>query len=489
LRKELLIGGRNGWGFAHRQHPKATWAIQPKKERAGNPAKKPNSSALEKKNKMLNESGLVYKYFDLIDGFIRVRILNDEETLSLPRGSSSGPPDRREYRGLVVSACVAGLEENVLPRVKEIYPDDAAAAEDLLYQICVDVNPRLEIHTVALPAVQEASAGELSPEAENDFRERADELQSKVLKEVIGQDEHVAALCRSVRKAAVGLKDKNRPIGSYLMVGLTGVGKTELAKAMARNMFGEDSLIRIDCSEFALPHETAKLIGAPPGYVGHNEGGTLTEALLENPHTVVLFDEIEKGHEKLHNMLLQILDDGRLTDSKGTTVSFSNALVLMTSNVGTSDYAEASNRLGFGSDGELEETDFRSLTNRALRQFFKPELLNRLDGIQIFGSLDLVSCGCIAEMKLREVEELVSGSGISLDWSVSVPKSIADIGFNPEYGAREVRRTVAQIVEAKLTDGILDGTWKRGDALKLSWSKGELKVNKKKAVKKLRKSA
>jgi len=438
---------------------------------------------------MLNESGLVYKYFDLTDGFIRVRILSDEETLSLPSGNADGPPDRRAYRGLVVSACVAGLEENVLPRVREIYPDDTAAAEDLLYQICVDVNPRLEIHTVSLPAALEAEATGFSAEPASDFRARADRLQSLVLKEVVGQDEHVATLCRSIRKAAVGLKDPNRPIGSFLLVGRTGVGKTELAKSVARNLYGENSLIRIDCSEFALAHETAKLIGAPPGYVGHNEGGTLTEALIENPHAVVLFDEVEKGHEKLHNMLLQILDDGRLTDSKGTTVSFRDTLVLMTSNVGTSDYADAGNRLGFGNEDKLEESEFHSLTQIALHQSFKPELLNRLDGVQVFGTLDSDSCTRIAEIKLCEIRTLIAGSSISMDWTAKVPAALAAAGYDTEYGAREVRRTVARMVEDQLTNGILDGTWKAGTALKLNWTKGAIKITKKRTTRKLRKYA
>ncbi|MCH2112107.1 MAG: AAA family ATPase [Planctomycetes bacterium] len=441
---------------------------------------------------MLNESGLVYKYFDLIDGFIRVKILSDEESLSLPKGSGdpaeSTPPDRREYRKIVVATCVVGLEETVLPRVAEMYPNDAAAAEDLLYQICVDVNPRLEIHTVSLPA-EGVRSSQSSPLTETEFESRAQTLKESMLKEIVGQDEHVETLCRAVRKAAAGLQDPTRPMGSFLLVGRTGTGKTETAKSLARNLFEKDSLIRVDCSEFALPHETAKLIGAPPGYVGHNEGGTLTEALIENPHAVVLFDEIEKGHDSLHNMLLQILDDGRLTDSKGNTVSFRKCMVLMTSNVGTSDYAAASNRLGFGEKSELEESDFQGLTQCALKTSFRPEFLNRLDGIQIYGALDPTACTQIAAMKLDEVALRLQGAHIQLSWTKSLPKILAQRGWHAEYGAREVRRTVSNLVETPLTDAVLDGKLSRGSEVKISWQKDGLKMTSKANSLRRRKSA
>ncbi len=418
---------------------------------------------------MLHESGLVYKYFDLIDGFIRVRILSSEEALRLP-SRAEGLLDRRDYRRLVVQACVVGLEEAVLPRVQQVFPDDTTSAEDLLYQICVDVNPRLEIHSVSLPAHDGASAeggrGLEWPDLAL--------LERRLLDEVVGQDPHVRSLVQAVRRAAVGLNDPSRPLASYLMVGRTGVGKTQLAKSLARHLCGEDGLVRIDCSEFALPHETAKLIGAPPGYVGHNEGGALTEALQRQPRCVVLFDEVEKGHEKLHNMLLQILDEGRLTDSKGVTVSFQQAIVLLTSNVGTADYREAATRMGFQRGGELGEQDYHQLTEAALRREFKPELLNRLDGVMVFAPLGHEHCRRIAARKLEEIRSRLRGAGVHFRWTPRLTAALAEEGYSEEYGAREVRRTIARLVEEPLSNGVLDGRFPAGARVLARWRGGQV---------------
>ncbi|MFK5954985.1 MAG: AAA family ATPase [Planctomycetota bacterium] len=421
---------------------------------------------------MSNGTGIVYKYFDLIDGFIRVRVLGQDVSLSVLQKGVGEPPSRREYRRLVVENCVIGVEDEVLPKVHSIYPEDTIAAEDLLYQICVDVNPSLEIHSVALPA--EGAQEEVEDEAMESFRERAGLLRNAVLKELIGQDEAVNKICRTVRKAASGIGDPQRPVGSFLLVGRTGTGKTELAKSLARHLFESNNLVRIDCSEFALPHETAKLIGAPPGYVGHNDGGTLTEALMRDPHAVVLFDEIEKGHEKLHNMLLQILDDGRLTDSKGNTVSFTKSLVLMTSNVGTADYSEATNRLGFGRNGSLDDCDFQSITSEALRRSFKPELMNRLDGVLTFRALSPDDCTHIAELQLQKLRSRMDNAGIRLKWSKRLAKAVAEAGYCEEFGAREVRRAIARLVEEPLSNAILDGEFASGHKVTAGWRGGKV---------------
>ena len=428
----------------------------------------------------MQNSSLVYKYFDLIDGFIRVRIAGAEGNMPEIEMSTNSTPSRRDYRQYVVSNFVLDLDSEVMPKVHAVYPEDTMAAEDLLYQICVDVNPGLEIHSISLPAAEDEGA---SSESEMErFRELANGLQKNVLAELVGQDDAVNKICRSVRKAAVGLNDPNRPIGSFLLVGRTGTGKTELAKSISRNLLDGRKLVRIDCSEYALPHETAKLIGAPPGYVGHSEGGILTSEIEENPRSVVLFDEIEKGHDNLHNMLLQILDDGRLTDSKGTTVNFSNCLILMTSNVGTMDYAEATSRLGFDQPESLEQTEFADITKQALRAKFKPELLNRLDGVLTFRALDQDDCEKIAELHLKMLQQRMQGAKISLKWSKALCRAVAAAGYSEEYGAREVRRAIANLIEEPLSNAILDGEMLSGSEVKAGWKAGEVNFKTKPAA-------
>jgi ATP-dependent Clp protease ATP-binding subunit ClpC len=429
---------------------------------------------------IMQNSSLVYKYFDLIDGFIRVRIAGAEGTMPEIERSTNSTPSRRDYRQYVVSNFVLDLDSEVMPKVHAVYPEDTMAAEDLLYQICVDVNPGLEIHSISLPATEDEGAASES-EMER-FRELANGLQKNVLTELVGQDDAVNKICRSVRKAAVGLNDPNRPIGSFLLVGRTGTGKTELAKSISRNLLDGRKLVRIDCSEYALPHETAKLIGAPPGYVGHSEGGILTSEIEENPRSVVLFDEIEKGHDNLHNMLLQILDDGRLTDSKGTTVNFSNCLILMTSNVGTMDYAEATSRLGFDQPESLEQTEFADITKQALRAKFKPELLNRLDGVLTFRALDQDDCEKIAELHLKMLQQRMQGAKISLKWSKALCRAVAAAGYSEEYGAREVRRAIANLIEEPLSNAILDGEMLSGSEVKAGWKAGEVNFKTKPAA-------
>jgi ATP-dependent Clp protease ATP-binding subunit ClpC len=423
---------------------------------------------------MQTETGIVYKYFDLLDGFIRVRLLADDEDLQLPPGQTA-PPDRRHYRRLVVRQCIVEPED-LLERVLRRFPDEEMAAEGLLYQICIDVNPRLEIHSVTLSTSKDSAtaAAETQTDAAQKLRDCAPKLEQKILKEVFGQDQAVRTLCTAVRKAACGLADPDRPIGSYLLVGRTGCGKTELAKALARHLHDPQQLVRIDCSEFALPHETAKLIGSPPGYVGHNEGGMLTEALRANPHAVVLFDEIEKGHQKLHHMLLQILDDGRLTDSKGQTVSFQHAVILLTSNVGTEDYRQAATRLGFG-DSAIDGKHFRDLTQIALEREFRPEMLNRLDGILTFHSLDEQCCSRIAAAQLHRLKQRIDRIDVALKWTPAVAKHLARLGFSEEYGAREVRRTVARLVEEPLSQEIMDGSIQPGDQITVRWMRNQIR--------------
>jgi ATP-dependent Clp protease ATP-binding subunit ClpC len=285
---------------------------------------------------------------------------------------------------------------------------------------------------------------------------------------LIGQDEAVKAVSKAIRRARVGLKNPNRPIASFIFSGPTGVGKTELTKALATYFFGsEEAMIRLDMSEFMERHTVSKLIGSPPGYVGFNEGGQLTEAVRRRPYTVVLFDEIEKAHPDVFNLLLQLLEDGRLTDSKGRTVDFKNTLVIMTSNIGSKVIEKGGGGLGFEFSGESAEdsqyTRIRSLVNEELKQYFRPEFLNRLDEIIVFRQLNREEVKEIAEIMLKEVFGRMGEKGITLTVSDVFKERLVEEGYNPAYGARPLRRAVMRLLEDSLAEEVLTGRIKDGD--------------------------
>jgi ATP-dependent Clp protease ATP-binding subunit ClpC len=286
---------------------------------------------------------------------------------------------------------------------------------------------------------------------------------------LIGQDEAVKAVSKAIRRARVGLKNPNRPIASFIFSGPTGVGKTELTKALAAYFFGsEEAMIRLDMSEFMERHTVSKLIGSPPGYVGFNEGGQLTEAVRRRPYTVVLFDEIEKAHPDVFNLLLQLLEDGRLTDSKGRTVDFKNTLIIMTSNIGSKVIEKGGGGLGFEFSGEnAEENQYnriKSLVNEELKQYFRPEFLNRLDEIIVFRQLNREEVKDIAEIMLKEVFARIGDKGITLTVSDAFKERLVEEGYNPAYGARPLRRAVMRLLEDSLAEEVLTGRIKEGDS-------------------------
>ena len=285
---------------------------------------------------------------------------------------------------------------------------------------------------------------------------------------LIGQDEAVKAVSRAIRRARVGLKNPNRPIASFIFSGPTGVGKTELTKSLASYFFGsEEAMIRLDMSEFMERHTVSKLIGSPPGYVGFNEGGQLTEAVRRRPYTVVLFDEIEKAHPDVFNLLLQLLEDGRLTDSKGRTVDFKNTLIIMTSNIGSKVIEKGGGGLGFEfAGGDAEETNYnriRSLVNEELKQYFRPEFLNRLDEIIVFRQLSRDEVKEISEIMLKEVFTRMQEKGITLTVTEAFKERLVDEGYNPSYGARPLRRAVMRLLEDSLAEEFLSGRIGEGD--------------------------
>ena len=315
-----------------------------------------------------------------------------------------------------------------------------------------------------------------------DENKKLKNLDKELHKRVIGQNEAVDAVAKAIRRSRVGLKNPNRPIGSFLFLGPTGVGKTELSKALAENLFGtEDAMIRVDMSEFMEPHSVAKLIGAPPGYVGFDDGGQLTEKIRRKPYSVILFDEIEKAHPDVMNMLLQILEDGRLTDSQGRTVNFKNTVIIMTSNIGARLITEKKS-LGFTNSAEEDEAkeyeDIKKNVMAELKKQLRPEFINRIDDIIVFHKLNDEEINSIIDLLLKNVEQRLVEQGLNIKIDKSVKELIAKKGVDKEFGARPLRRAIQNIVEDKLAEEILDGNIKPGLEAKLvaKDDKVELKV-------------
>ncbi|KAG6481944.1 hypothetical protein ZIOFF_058568 [Zingiber officinale] len=302
----------------------------------------------------------------------------------------------------------------------------------------------------------------------SDESDRLLKMEETLHTRVIGQDEAVKAISRAIRRARVGLKNPNRPIASFIFSGPTGVGKSELAKALASYYFGsEDAMIRLDMSEFMERHTVSKLIGSPPGYVGYTEGGQLTEAVRRRPSTVVLFDEIEKAHPDVFNMMLQILEDGRLTDSKGRTVDFKNTLLIMTSNIGSSVIEKGGRRIGFDLDYDEKDSSYsriKSLVTEELKQYFRPEFLNRLDEMIVFRQLTKLEVKEIADIMLKEVFDRLKAKDIELQVTERFKERVVDEGYNPSYGARPLRRAIMRLLEDSLAEKMLGGEIKEGDS-------------------------
>ncbi len=303
-------------------------------------------------------------------------------------------------------------------------------------------------------------------QSEND---KLKNLEENLHKRVIGQDEAVSAVAKAIKRSRMGLKDPNKPIGSFLFLGPTGVGKTELSKALAENLFGsEDALIRIDMSEYMEPHSVAKLIGSPPGYVGYDEAGQLTEKVRRKPYSVILFDEIEKAHPDVMNMLLQVLDDGRLTDSQGRTVNFKNTVIIMTSNVGAKLITDKKT-LGFtesksGDDKESEEKEYKDIKKEVmaeLKKEFKPEFLNRIDEIIVFHKLEDSQIRKIVDILINNVGKLLKEQGIKLTVDEKAKDLVAKKGTDKTYGARPLKRAIQTMIEDKIAEAMLDGKIKK----------------------------
>lgn len=292
-------------------------------------------------------------------------------------------------------------------------------------------------------------------------------IEAELGRRVVGQEEAISAIARALRRSRAGLSDENRPVGSFMFLGPTGVGKTELAKAVAEFIFNDEkALIRVDMSEYMERHAVSRLIGSPPGYVGHDDGGQLTEIVRHRPYSLILFDEIEKAHPEVFNILLQVLDNGRLTDGKGKTINFKNTIIILTSNAG-SEYFRKMSTIGFSAGDEVaeeknDENEYRDRAKDVLREIFKPEFLNRLDEIITFHSLSQKDMEHIVEIQLEKVRERIATRGLMLKIAPEVKKIIARQGFNPEYGARPVKRLIQKMIIDELADKMIQGNIRHG---------------------------
>ena len=311
--------------------------------------------------------------------------------------------------------------------------------------------------------------------------ERLLKLEELLHKKVVGQEQAVRSISAAVRRARVGLKDPKKPIGSFIFVGPTGVGKTYLAKALAEALFGdEEAMVRIDMSEYMEKHSVSRLVGSPPGYVGYDEGGQLTEAVRRKPYSVILFDEIEKAHPDVFNMLLQILDDGRLTDSKGKTVDFKNTVIIMTSNAGATSLKKQ-NVLGFAASSDVEKEEYdrmKDIIIEELKRTFRPEFLNRLDEVIVFHSLKEDQIMEIVNIMVRDLEGRMSKVGVNISISDETKKYIAKQGFDSVFGARPLERTIRKMIEDQLAEEILKGSVSRDEDILVDYDGEKLQFTK-----------
>ena len=401
-----------------------------------------------------------------------------------------------------ISPELRSLEEKIAALVKDkeiaiANQDYEKAAQlrdiekDYREQVEIEREKRRKNHTKHRPVVEEDIAAVVSgwtgipvTRLTEDESNRLLHMEDTLHKRMVGQDEAVHAVARAIRRGRVGLKDPKRPIGSFLFLGPTGVGKTELCKSLAEAMFGdENALIRIDMSEYMERHTVSRLVGSPPGYVGHDEGGQLTEKVRQKPYSVVLFDEIEKAHEDVWNILLQILDDGRITDSQGRTVDFKNTVIVMTSNIGAKALTAAGSKLGFNAqEGQPDpETRFQQAKETVLselRQTFRPEFLNRIDDIIVFHALTEEDIHEVARRMLKTLSKRMESMGIQLDASEDAVAELAREGFDARYGARPLRRAIQSKVEDAVAEKMLDGTLHKGDTAKLKVEDDHLLVTK-----------
>jgi ATP-dependent Clp protease ATP-binding subunit ClpB len=379
------------------------------------------------------------------------RNLEDSQRLKERLEQARLEADQAQRRGDFARA--GELTYSVIPDLtKKLQEAETAAQHRMLNEVVSDEDIASVVSRWTGIPVDKMLAGE---------RDKLLKMEEALGRRVIGQDEALVAVSNAVRRARAGLQDPNRPIGSFLMLGPTGVGKTELCKALAGFLFDDDqAMVRIDMSEFMEKHAVSRLIGAPPGYVGYDEGGVLTEAVRRRPYQVVLFDEVEKAHPDVFNVLLQVLDDGRLTDGQGRTVDFKNTLIILTSNLG-SEY------LAGLREGE-DSSAVRDQVMGVVRQAFRPEFLNRLDEIILFHRLSRKHMTGIVEIQLKRLQDLLADRKLELDLDQKAKEWLGETGYDPVYGARPLKRVIQRELQNPLATMILEGRFKPGEVIKVS---------------------
>ncbi|MBK5106587.1 MAG: ATP-dependent Clp protease ATP-binding subunit [Anaerolineales bacterium] len=399
--------------------------------------------------------------------------------------------DESSSRVRMYKSPAAKTAKELIGQIKESRRNHVLALEDGRYEDAQEILERQEAYESQLERLQSAWDRSTSPvvtaediaevvsmwtgvpvmQIAQEESARLLQMEDELREAIVGQEEAIEAISKAVRRARAGLKDPRRPIGSFIFLGPTGVGKTELTKALARFLFGsEDSLIQLDMSEFMERHSVSRLVGAPPGYVGYEEAGQLTEALRRRPYSIVVFDEIEKAHPEAHNMLLQIMEEGHLSDARGRTVDFRNALIVMTSNVGA-EMIKRQTSIGFDikRDQELDEKlayqEMRKKLLDSLKRVFRPEFINRVDSVIVFRALSIESIKEIVELELNKVSQRLEEHAIVINTTPAALEMLAEMGYDPEMGARPLKRVIQQNIEDTLSDSLLAGEFEDGDMI------------------------
>ncbi|MBC2639790.1 MULTISPECIES: ATP-dependent Clp protease ATP-binding subunit [unclassified Rhodococcus (in: high G+C Gram-positive bacteria)] len=424
------------------------------------------SAAVELSARYIGDRFLPDKAIDLIDqagARLRLRMPSvDVEALratlaELEKAKDQAVADEEYEKASALRDQIVGVQARI---------DGKADASDSAPEVTAEHIAEVVSRATGIPASQ------MTEEEKERLRRLEDELHRRV----VGQDDAVRAIARAVRRSRTGMNDPDRPVGSFLFLGPTGVGKTELAKALAATLFGdENKMLRLDMSEFGERHTVSRLVGAPPGYVGYGEAGQLTEQVRRNPYSVILLDEIEKAHPDVFNTLLQVLDDGRLTDGQGRTVDFKNAVLIMTSNLGSDIISSKSGALGFSTgDAEASEKPLRDRVMGRLRESMRPEFLNRIDEIVIFRKLDADQLHRITDLLLDDSRKRLQSKGIEISFSDAAVDWIAEHGHQPEFGARPLRRSIQRAVDDRIADLLLDDVLVEGGSVAVGVSDDEL---------------